>query len=426
MSCRVAITGIGPVTSAGIGVGEFFGNLCKGLPACCEVPAAFSRAYAFHSKWYVPGPRVLLSEQHLEFAQESLLQPKDRLLLLAAKLAMEDAGYTLRKTPTGYGVNGMEAASVVVGTGMSALQTALESHVSHALPREVLAAAAPERRFAFNRMVVSKSMPNSPAAWVSICFGLRGASSTLNASCASGTYAVGEGFRRVKDGYDTTVLAGGVELLQDPDGFTMRGFDVLGVLTQAADGRPGPFGKERTGFLFAEGGACVLVLEELSHAVKRGAPIHAEILDYQANSDACSIMQIEPEGKQIRALLGRLAKGRSIQYLNAHGTGTLANDETEAGAIRAVFGGHDTQPYINSTKGILGHTLGASGAIEAAVAALSIAHGVVHGNATREPMENLKLPLQTVHAPIEQAISVSYGFGGHNGGLLLARCGAGR
>ncbi len=301
------------------------------------------------------------------------------------------------------------------------MQAALESHLCHCLPREALQAALPERRLTFSRMAVPKTMPYSPAAWASICFGLSGPCHTVNASCASGTYAIGEAFRRIKDGYEQMVLAGGVESFQDPDGFLMRGFDVLGVLTQSADGLPRPFGRNRSGFLFAEGGACLLVLEELEHAMRRGARVYAEIADFRANSDASNIVQIDPTGKQITRLLGALSGGRRIDYLNAHGAGTVANDQVETRAIQAVFGGRERQPLVNSTKGILGHTLGASGAIEAAVTALSISGGTVHGNLTEDPLENLNLPLENVKCPIDNALSVSYGFGGHNGGLLLTR-----
>jgi 3-oxoacyl-[acyl-carrier-protein] synthase II len=120
-------------------------------------------------------------------------------------------------------------------------------------------------------------------------------------------------------------------------------------------------------------------------------------------------------------LLGELSGGRRIDYLNAHGAGTVANDQVEAKAIQTVFGGRERQPLVNSTKGILGHTLGASGAIEAAVTALSVSGGTVHGNLTQDPREDLNLPLENVKRPIDNALSVSYGFGGHNGGLLLTR-----
>jgi 3-oxoacyl-[acyl-carrier-protein] synthase II len=217
------------------------------------------------------------------------------------------------------------------------------------------------------------------------------------------------------------VLTGGVECLHDPYGAIMRGFDALGALTQSQDGHPQPFSRNHSGFLFAEGGACLLVLEELEHAHRRHAPIYAEIVDYRANSDASNIVQLDPEGKQIIRLLRELSSSGPIDYLNAHGTGTVANDTVESQAIQTVFGNRNVQPLINSTKGILGHTFGASGAIEAAVAALSVARGSIHGNLTSDPMPDLNLPLDTANTPVEQALSVSYGFGGHNGGLLFRK-----
>jgi 3-oxoacyl-[acyl-carrier-protein] synthase II len=318
-------------------------------------------------------------------------------------------------------IDGLDGPSAIIGTGLSGMQTALESYLAHCVPPAILQSVFPERRFAFNRMVVPKTMTNSPAAWASICFGLSGACTTLNASCASGTYAIGEAFRRVRDGYDAVVLTGGVESLREDFGFIMRGFDALGVLTQSPDGCPRPFGKKRSGFLFAEGGACLLVLEELERARERGASIYAEILDFRANSDASNIMQMDPEAKQVIRLLGELSAGRKIDYLNTHGTGTVANDAIEARAIQTVFGDRARQPLLDSTKGLLGHTLGASGAIEAAVTALALARGGIHGNRTEDPLEDLNLPLGRLEAPLEHAISVSYGFGGHNGALLFKR-----
>jgi 3-oxoacyl-[acyl-carrier-protein] synthase II len=422
MNHRVVITGLGPVTRVGIGRKAFFeGVWGLGCPAC-PIPAAFARGYTFQSRWFVPLPEISLAEHHLEVPHEAAMQAADRMVVLGAKLAFEDAGYGVAQVNGRLSVRGLEDCSVLLGAGLGSMQTAFDSHLCQAVPPDVLHGIFPGQSLRYSRMVVPRSMPNSPAAWASICFGLGGPCSTLNASCASGTYAVGEAFRRVRDGYERVVLTGGVECLQDSCGTILRGFDVLGVLTRSPDGRPTPFGKGRSGFLFAEGGACLLVLEEVEHARRRGAPIYAEILDYQANSDAHNIVQADPEGRQVIRLLRGLSTGRRIDYLNAHGTGTVANDEVEARAIRAVFGGRDTQPLINSTKGILGHTLGASGAIEVAVTALSIARDTVHGNLVTEPLDDLNLPLAEVPGPVENAISVSYGFGGHNGGLRLSKC----
>jgi len=421
MAYRVVITGIGPVTSAGTGKEVFFNNLWVQRPNVRPSPNRFSCSYLFRSQWYLPLPEVSLPERGIALAHERIMQAEDRMVILGAKLAFEDAGFTIVSRKGGMSIKNLVGGSAIIGTGLGGMQTAFDSYLCHCLPREVLQAVFPEQGPSYSRMVVPKTMPNSPAAWLSICYGLPGPCSSVNASCASGTYAIGEAFRRIKDGYDQVVLTGGVESLQDRHGFNMRGFDVLGVLTQSADGWPRPFGRKRSGFLFAEGGACLLILEELGHALGRRAPIYAEIADYQSNSDAYSIVQLDPDGKQIIRLLRDLSRGLRIDYLNAHGTGTVANDEIEARAIQAVFGDRDAQPWINSTKGILGHTLGASGAIEAAVTALSVARGTVHGNLTDEPMDNLNLPLAAASVPIENALSVSYGFGGHNGGLLFRR-----
>jgi len=421
MSNRVVITGIGPVTSVGAGVEPFFRELWAGRPQIQPVPERFSRNAPIQSGFYVPLPAVALGDYGLDIAQENLMQPEDKMVILAAKLALEDAGFTCVNKEGGMCVEHLGEGSMTLGTGLTGMQTAFESYLSHTVNRELLRTALPDRKLIFSRMVVPKTMPDSPAAWSSIKFGLTGPCLTLNASCASGTYAIGEAFQRIRYGSSQIALAGGVESLVDPEGFMMRGFDVLGVLTRSPDGRPSPFSKKRSGFLFAEGGACLLVLEELQRARARGAKIYAEIADYRANSDAYSIMQIDPEAKQIRRILSDLSQGRRIDYLNSHGTGTLPNDQIESQAIQAVFGARQDQPLVNSTKGILGHTLGASGAIETAVTALSILHGSVHGNLTSEPIEDLNLPLQSTSCDVRAAITVSYGFGGHNAGLLLTR-----
>ena len=421
MASRVVISGIGTVANGGIGKEEFFQHIWSGRCNVMPVPAQFTRSYPLRSRWYVPLPEFSLADYGIKVPHENIMQAADRMAVLGAKLALDDAGLAAVTAAGSTKFAGLDRAGVILGAGLGSLRTALESNVCHCVPRDVLQAALPERRVAFNRMVVPNTMPNSPAAWVSICFGLSGSCHTINASCASGTYAIGEAFRRIRDGYDSLLLAGGVESFQDPDGFMMRGFDVLGVLTHSADGLARPFSQKRSGFLFAEGGACVLVLEELRHALGRGAAICTEIADFRANSDATSIVQMDSTGAAITRLLRELSSNRRIDYLNAHGTGTVANDPIEADAIHAVFGEPTQQPLVNSTKGILGHTLGASGAFEAAVTALALKRGTVHANLTEDPIADLNLPLENVTGQIENALSVSYGFGGHNGGLLLTR-----
>jgi 3-oxoacyl-[acyl-carrier-protein] synthase II len=367
----------------------------------------------------VPLPHISLVDHGLHLHFESVMQPEDRMAVLGAKLALEDAAFSLQASDAKMSVPGLDRCSVLIGTGLSGLETAFESYLAHRLAPAQLAQLSSCKKLKFNRMVIPATMPNSPAAWVSICFGLHGQSATLNASCASGTCAMGEAYRRISDGHDDVVLCGGVENLRESSGAIMRGFDLLGALTKSPDGLPRPFSKKRSGFLFAEGGACLLVMEAYDHARARGARMYAEVLDYCACSDAAGIIQIEKQGVQITRMLREIVGRHKIDYLNAHGTATQTNDEVEARAIQAVFGDAAHQPFINSTKGLLGHTLGASGAIKAAVTALSIKNGRLHGNLTDDVMDNLNvLPAPREYFPLI-ALTTSYGFGGHNAALLL-------
>jgi 3-oxoacyl-[acyl-carrier-protein] synthase II len=423
MAHRVVINGIGPVTSIGNGAAAFWRSLLDREFSAFPIPAEFERSYSFHSRWYVPLKMVSLADHGMRFTFENAMQHEDRMAVTGAKLALEDAGFPLEISERGMRVEGLNRCSVLIGTGLGGLESAFQSYCSHRFSRDQLKDAAFPETSKFNRMVIPATMPNSPAAWVSICFGIHGQCTTINASCASGTIAIGEAFRRIRDGYDDVVLCGGVECLKDSSGAIMRGFDLLGALTRSGDGIPRPFSKSRSGFLFSEGGASMLVLESHSHAQSRNARMCAEILDYRCCSDAANIIQIEKEGRQIIRMLGEISDGHKIDYLNAHGTGTETNDSVETIAIQQVFGDAGRQPFISSTKGIIGHTLGASGAISAAATALSIAQDAVHGNLTDDPIDNLNLPISSLKATIRRALTVSYGFGGHNAALLLGKVG---
>lgn len=344
-----------------------------------------------------------------------MMEEAARLSVLCTKLALEDAGFQISDGEKYRQVEGLENCGTIIGIGMSSLQTAFDSYIAHM--------ADPEKsnKLRFNRMVIPMLMTNSPAAWISILFGLKGFSYTLNASCASGSYALGEAYRTISEGRCDVILTGGVEALAEKNGAIMRGFDMLSTLTRAEDGSPQPFSQQRSGFLFNEGAGCVLVLEELDQARSRGADIYAEIVGYEAGSDTYSIVQMDPSGDNIASLFEKIGKGVKVDYLNAHGTGTTTNDDIEAKVIQRIFGDKSNQPYINSTKGVLGHSIGASGALEAAVIALSIKESKIHGNLTTEPIDNLNLPLETLTTPIEYALSASYGFGGHNALILFKR-----
>lgn len=419
---RVVITGIGPATAQGIGEKDFSAGIF-GLKTCLKmIPENYEQNYKFKSRYLVPKPDFSLTDLGIHKSSESMMEESARLAVLCAKLALDDAGIQLVQGEKYMQVQGQEDCGIIIGIGMSSLQTALESYVAHITNiADKPDVGSKQGKTRFNRMVIPMLMTNSPAAWISILFGITGFSYTLNASCASGSCALGESYRSILSGRCDMVITGGVEALTEKNGAIMRGFDMLAALTKSENGLPLPFSQQRSGFLFNEGAGCILILEELEKAQKRGADIYAEIVGYEACSDAYNIVQMEPTGDRITGLFHRLIGNVRVDYLNAHGTATYSNDEIEAKVIRRVFGVKANQPLINSTKGILGHSIGASGALEAAITAISLKQSKIHGNITTDPLDNLNLPLETIDVPIEYAVSASYGFGGHNALLLLRR-----
>lgn len=421
MQRRVVVTGIGPVTGIGIGKDNFFENIIKHKTVIHEIPPEFEKNYAFKSRYFVPAPSFNLKDFNIPQLLEGAMERIAKFSVAGAKLAIEDAGFKIEPREKYFCTDTPGECHVLIGVGMSSLQTAFQSYTSHVFGEDTELLERYEVNGRFNRMVIPMLMPNSAAAWISILFGIKGTNYTINASCASGTYAIGEAYRRIASGCCDTAITGGVECLQEKFGAVMRGFDVLATLTKSEDGNPMPFSKKRSGFLFNEGAGCILVLEELNSARKRGARIYAEICGYESNSDAFNIIQMDNSGEQIVSLLRKVIGDKRIDYINAHGTATLANDEIEASTVQKVFGNRASQPLINSTKGILGHSIGASGAIEAAVTALSIYNSKVHGNLIEDPMENLNIITEARDVEIDYAISASYGFGGHNAMILMKR-----
>jgi 3-oxoacyl-[acyl-carrier-protein] synthase II len=407
---RVVITGIGPVTAIGTGKESFWNNILAGNTNITGIPPAFEKNYRFKSRFFVPFPSASLEEHSLPAKFGILMESSTRAAVIAAKLAMEDAGIMWKDQRVNLPVDPARSI-IILGTGICALKAGFEAYEAHALN--------PSLRY--NRMVIPMIMPDSATSWISILFGIKGTNHTINASCASGTVAIGEAFRKIRDGEADFALAGGVECLKDETGSIMRGFDSLGTLTTSTNGLPMPFSNDRSGFLFAEGGACILVLESHHHAAERGIKPYAEISGYTANSDAYNIVQMEPSGGQAIKMLDELISGRDIDYFNSHGTATQLNDETETRVIRSLFGDKKSQPLINSTKSITGHSIGVSGAIEAAVTALSIQQSMVHQNITENVIDGLNLAMKNTGCKINSAVSASYGFGGHNAALMFGK-----
>jgi 3-oxoacyl-[acyl-carrier-protein] synthase II len=416
---RVVITGISAITGKSLGKDQLWEDLNNKKMYAVPVKESYEKNYTFKSRFYIPFPEVKMEDHDIPSKFGISMEDNSKLAMICTKAAIEDAGFNLEKTDKGYfKANPLEDAGIIVGMAQGALKSAFASviqHVAGHLKQEELSS------FRFHRMVVPVTMDNSVAAWISILFGIKGQAYTVNASCASGNFAIGEAYKKIMYGETNIMIAGGVESLNDGCGATMRGFDSLGALTHSPIGQPQPFSKNRSGFLFSEGGCGILVLEELEHALARGANIYAEIAGCSFNTDSYSIVQIDDSGNQIVKLLSVLTKDHKIDYFNAHGTGTTLNDSVESAVIRQIFGGAKSQPLVNSTKSILGHSIGASSAIEAIVTAMSIKKQHVHPNLSEDNIDDLNIVTESRPAVINYAISASYGFGGHNSALLLKK-----
>lgn len=452
MTRRVVITGAGVVSPIGVGVDEFWRQCLQAQSVVAPIPELWNRFADFHSRIWTPLPDFVLESFGLSRTERLQHDPVTMLAIGAAREALSNAGFSL--APTGdrgrnFAVSGIDPsrAGVYIGTGIGGAYTFLHNHAYHLHQRMrvnlkawmeehgsskdretlenifTLMAHGPR----YNPFVVSMLMPNAPGAALGIKFSLTGPNLTYCVACASGTVAVGNAYRAVHHGNAELAVAGGSEYLYDEHGHIFHGFDVAGTLAHDyADPETAnrPFDKNRTGFLFSQGGAAILVLEELEHARRRGAVPIAEVIGFAETFDAHSMMSLAPGGEQIeRMIRAALASAdltpHDVDYVNAHGTGTRNNDQTESEVIERVFG---KSVRVNSSKSLVGHTIGASGAIEALVTALSLRDGMTH---VCKNLDNPVIDLNFVR-DVESfgpriGLSESFAFGGHNAAVVLRR-----
>lgn len=452
MSRRVVITGAGVISSIGIGVDEFWRHCLQGKASVAPIPGHWQRYTESRSRIWSPLPDIDSELLGVARTERLHLDPVAVLALGAVRAAIEGAGFILKPDEgrtRAFVMSGADSArtGVYFGTGLGGAISFLQNHTYHLLkgPRAALMSYAEKQGplgsrepldnilglmthgTRFNPFEVSMVMPNAPAAAVGIKFTLTGPNVTYCIACASGTVAVGNAYRAVRDGHVDVAISGGCEYFGDEHGHIFRSFDVSGTLVRdCADPETAnrPFDEKRSGFLFSQGGAAVLVLEELEHAQRRGATIIAELIGFAETFDAHSMMSLAPGGEQIeRMIRAALADAnllpRNVDYINAHGTGTKNNDQTEAEVIDRVFG---KSVRVNSTKSLLGHTIGASGAIEALVTALSLRDGTTH------ICKNLDTPILDLNfvRSVERfdprfGLSQSFAFGGHNAAVVMRR-----
>lgn len=407
---RVVITGIGAITPIGIGADGLWAGLRRGESAVRGItrfdPAPFRTRIAAQVDDFHPA-------DHLEERRARRLDRFGQFSVAATRLALADAGLDLAREDR-------DRTGVMMGTALGGVGMAETQHARYV--EEGIRAVDP----ALALMVFA----GAASCNIAIEFGVSGPNSTNGMSCASGTVAIGDGFRAIARGDADIMLAGGAEAPLAPLSF--GAFAIIRAMSTRNDD-PGtasrPFDAGRDGFVMGEG-AAVLVLEERERARARGAPVYAELCGYGLTNDAHHMTAPRPDGAQAaRAMRQALAEAgigpEAVGYVNAHGSSTPLNDATETGAIRQVFGEHAGRLAVSGTKGYYGHALGASGAIEAAICALASRRRWL------PPTVNLRTPDPACDLDYlaaggrtdspEYLLSNSFGFGGINAVLVLRR-----
>lgn len=398
---RVVITGIGPICSLGTNHEEVFSRLCKKEQVKARFDKNTPARKKIRAEWYVPFPD-LYSDGKYEDKLAQVKKGAAKSAYAAAKaalIAMDDAG--LKQAD--------DDSMVVIGTDSFSMEELVEETVKFDTKQKMYS------------MMIPYTIQSAIASWVTIVLGIHGMSSVINMACASSTTSVGICYEYIQDGKCDMALCGGTSYIGDRNMTMFKGFEYLKCSSTNKDGNVYPFSKEKNGFLPSEGAACMLVIEELEHAKKRGAEIYAEITGFGCTSDAYNIVSMYPDGSIVEGMLKKLIGDKKIDYYNAHGTATILNDEVEAKVIRKVFGHKETQPAINTSKPFLGHTLGASGALEIGVCADSIRHNRVHGNLCKTVLEDINFVPETRDISVDRAVSASLGFGGHNSAIMIER-----
>lgn len=405
---RVVVTGLGAVTPIGNSVEEFWESVR-------QEKTGFAPITRFDTTDY----KVKLAAEVKNFDPEKYMDKKTarrmeqfcQFAVAAAGEAIADAGLDLEKEdPYRMGCS--------VGSGVGSLQAIEREHGR-------LMEKGPSR---VSPLFVPLMISNMAAGNVSIQFGLKGKSLNVVTACATGTNSIGEAFRAIQYGDADVMVAGGAESAVTP--ISIAGFTSLTALSDCED--PArcsiPFDKDRSGFVMGEG-AGVVILEELEHAKKRGAHIYAEVLGYGCSSDAYHITSPAEDGAgAARAMSNALEDGgvapEAVTYINAHGTSTHHNDLFETRAIKLTFGGHAKNLKINSTKSMVGHLLGAAGAVEFIACVKELQEGFIHRTVGLQESEgelDLNYCKQSFTEDVPYALSNSLGFGGHNASILIGK-----
>lgn len=406
MSRRVVVTGLGAVTPIGNNVDDFWAAVKAGKIGFDHITKFDTTDYKCHIAAEL---KDFNPQDFMDRKAAKRMEPFSQYAVAAAKQAIDDSGLDIEKEDP-------YMVGCAIGSGVGSLQ---------AMERETqkLYEKGPNR---VNPLLVPLMICNMAAGNVSIQFGLKGKSINDVTACATGTNTIGEAYRSIQYGEADVMVAGGTEGSVCPIG--IAGFTALTALSTVDDPTKCslPFDKNRSGFVMGEG-AGVVILEELEHAKARGAKIYAEVVGYGCSSDAYHITSPQEDGAgAARAMTNAMSDAgvtpADVKYINAHGTGTHHNDLFETRAIKLAFGDEAANLKINSTKSMIGHLLGAAGAVEFITCVKEIQDGFIHktvGYETADEEIDLNYCKDSYEEPVEYALSNSLGFGGHNASILL-------
>ena len=406
MSRRVVVTGLGAVTPIGNNVDDFWASIKAGKIGFDHITKFDTTDYKCHIAAEL---KDFNPQDFMDRKAAKRMEPFSQYAVAAAKQAIDDSGLDIEKEDP-------YMVGCAIGSGIGSLQ---------AMERETqkLYEKGPNR---VNPLLVPLMICNMAAGNVSIQFGLKGKSINDVTACATGTNTIGEAYRSIQYGEADVMVAGGTEGSVCPIG--IAGFTALTALSTVDDPAKCslPFDKNRSGFVMGEG-AGVVILEELEHAKARGAKIYAEVVGYGCSSDAYHITSPQEDGAgAARAMTNAMSDAgvtpADVKYINAHGTGTHHNDLFETRAIKLAFGDEAANLKINSTKSMIGHLLGAAGAVEFITCVKEIQDGFIHktvGYETPDEEIDLNYCKDSYEEPVEYALSNSLGFGGHNASILL-------
>jgi 3-oxoacyl-[acyl-carrier-protein] synthase II len=410
MKRRVVITGVGMVTPLGTGTEKSWKGLLEGRPAVRIITHFDPEGLPSQIAAEVPDFEI---DRFIEIKEQKKMDRFIHLGLAAATMAMEDSGLKVTE-------DNADRIGVIVGSGIGGL-SAIEHY------KQVLLEKGPKRVSPF---FIPMTIINLASGQISIRFGAKGPNSAVATACATGTHCIGDAFKLIQSGMADAMICGGTEAVITP--LCIAGFTSMKALSTRNDEpekASRPFDRDRDGFVMGEG-AGILIIEEMEHAVNRGARIYAELTGYGLNSDAYHITSPSPNGEGAAKCMGYALKDAGIRpeevdYINAHGTSTKYGDEVETSAIKNVFGSHAYKLCVSSTKSMIGHLLGASGGVEAGICALSISNSIAPPTINLEnPDTGCDLdyvPHKARPLDINIAMSNSFGFGGTNACIIFKK-----